>query len=84
MIRPEKNPNGAGRPLKPRTSHLCQMLTAVRLEAGMTQAEVATRMRTTPNVVARWENGQKHPSLTTLEKFAEVTGNQLEIRFVRL
>jgi len=79
MTRSEKNPNGAGRPLKPRTSPLCQMLTAVRLEAGMTQADVATRMCTTPNVIASWENGQKHPNLTTLEKFAEVTGNRLEL-----
>jgi len=83
MTRSEKNPKGAGRPLKPRTSHLCQMLTAVRLEAGMTQADVAMRMCTTANVVACWENGQKHPNLTTLEKFAEVTGNRLEIRFIQ-
>jgi transcriptional regulator with XRE-family HTH domain len=73
---------GRGRPLKPRTTLLRQTLTAVRLEAGLTQAQMAVLMRTTSGMVGRWENGDRYPTLTTLEKIAEVTGRTLEVRFV--
>jgi transcriptional regulator with XRE-family HTH domain len=73
---------GRGRPLTPRTTPLREMLTAVRLEAGLTQAEMAELMCTSSWMVTRWETGGSYPTLTTLEKIAEVTGRKLEIRFV--
>lgn len=58
-----------------------------RKEAGLTQAEVAERMATTPSVVARLESGggrQKHsPSIITLKKYAKAVGCHLEIKMVR-
>lgn len=57
-------------------------MTAVILEAGLTQTEMARLMRTDQSTIAKWENGRLYPSLTTLEKIAEVTGRTLEVRFV--
>jgi transcriptional regulator with XRE-family HTH domain len=64
--------------------HIYQTMTAVRLEAGLTQAELAQLMRTTQSAIARLETGGRVPTLTTLEKLAEVTGQRLEVRFVRI
>jgi transcriptional regulator with XRE-family HTH domain len=57
-------------------------ITQARLRSGLTQKEIAERMRTTPTVVARWETGMAVPTVTTLEMLAEVTENRLEIRIV--
>lgn len=56
-----------------------------RVEAGLTQAEVAERIGTTQSAVARLESGsQKHsPSLATLEKYASALGYKLQVRFVK-
>jgi len=66
---------------------LFDALLQARKEAGLTQAEVAERMQTTPSVVARLEAGggrQKHsPSIATLQKYAHAVGCELEIRMVR-
>ena len=62
---------------------LAELLQA-RNRAGLTQAEVAERMGTTPSAVARLEAGggsQKHsPSIATLRKYAAAVGCRLEIR----
>ena len=58
-----------------------------RMQAGLTQAEVADRMGTKTPAVARLEAGggnKRHsPSISTLRKYAEAVGCQLEIRLVR-
>lgn len=63
-------------------------LLKARLEAGMTQADVAKRMGTKPSAVARLEAGggnKKHsPSIATLRKYAEAVGCRLEIRLTRV
>ena len=51
-----------------------------RLKAGLTQAELAERMRTHRSMVTRWETGVNVPTVTTLERIAEVTGRRLVIR----
>lgn len=58
-------------------------MTTARLRAGLTQVELAKLMLTTQSSIARLENGGRYPTLTTLEKLAEVTGHRLEIRFVK-
>ena len=73
---------GRGRQHKARPEGIRQAMTAARIQAGLTQAQLAELMCTHRTVVGKWENGQKHPTLTTLEKIAEVTGRRLEIRFV--
>jgi ribosome-binding protein aMBF1 (putative translation factor) len=60
-------------------------LTAAMIEArsraGMTQEQLARRMKTTQAVVARLEGGGTRPSTRTLERYARATGNRLRISF---
>jgi DNA-binding XRE family transcriptional regulator len=52
-----------------------------RGKAKLTQADVATRMKTSQQAIARLEGGQGNPSIGTLRRFAKVTGTKLEIAF---
>ena len=56
-------------------------LIQARIDAGLTQAELAERMSTTQSVVARLEGGRVHPSTRTLERIAQSTGTRLKISF---
>jgi transcriptional regulator with XRE-family HTH domain len=58
---------------------LIQALIQARTRAGMTQEQVAKRMKTTQAVVARLEGGGSKPSTRTLERYAEATGSSLRI-----
>ena len=49
--------------------------------AGLTQEELAKKMKTTQPVVARLESGRTRPSMRTLERLAEATGSRLLISF---
>jgi len=56
-------------------------LVAARRRAGMTQAQVAGYMFTTPSVVSRLEAGRyTRPSLLTIERYAHAVGCKVEIR----
>ena len=61
---------------------LARMVTCARLQAGYTQRELAKAMQTSQAVIARWETGKRIPSVTTLDRLAEVTGLRLEVRLV--
>ena len=60
-------------------------LTAAMIEArsraGMSQEQLARRMKSTQAVVARLEGGGSRPSTRTLERYAKATGNRLRITF---
>lgn len=62
------------------------VLLEARRNAGLTQAEVASRMGVSQPALARVEaslGSRKHsPSLATLRKYAEACGKHLEIRLV--
>ncbi|MBE0418108.1 MAG: helix-turn-helix domain-containing protein [Coriobacteriia bacterium] len=59
-----------------------ELLTA-RLEAGLTQEQVAERMGTTKSAISRLEGPAKHsPSVSTLRRYAEAVGCDVEIRLV--
>lgn len=60
---------------------VAQAIAKARATAGLTQAEVAERMRTTQSNVARMEGGRTTPSTRTLEKFAQAIGARLRINF---
>ncbi|MCY4318683.1 MAG: helix-turn-helix transcriptional regulator [Alphaproteobacteria bacterium] len=60
---------------------LGRALIEARTRAGMTQAELAARMKTTQSAVARLESGRVPPSTRTLEKVARATGTRLRIQF---
>ena len=60
-----------------------QMLKA-RSRAGLTQDAVAERMGTTKSAVSRLESAGKHaPSLSTLKRYAEAVGCELQVKLVR-
>jgi ribosome-binding protein aMBF1 (putative translation factor) len=52
-----------------------------RARAGLTQAQVARRMKTTQTAIARLEGGRIKPSTRTLERYAKATGHRLVIGF---
>lgn len=56
-----------------------------RSEAGLSQAEVATRIGTTQSVVARLESprGRHSPSVATLQRYASALGYKLQVRLVK-
>lgn len=53
-----------------------------RARAGLTQAEVAQRMKTSQARISRWERGAEKPTTASVEKYAEATGARVEIRLV--
>jgi transcriptional regulator with XRE-family HTH domain len=71
--------------LGPEFRLLRQML-AARKKAGLTQAEVAERMGTRAPAITRLESslssGRHSPSLSTLTRYAEAVGCELEIRLI--
>ena len=60
---------------------LVAALIKARMEAGLTQQQVADRMHTTQGNVARIEGGRILPSTRTLRRYAEATGHRLKITF---
>ena len=56
-------------------------LVKARLQAGLTQAQVAAKMATDQAVIARLEGGKK-PSWVTLERYAKAVGKRLRIALV--
>ena len=61
-----------------------QMLRA-RARAGLTQDAVAERMGTTKSAISRLESAGKHaPSLTTLKRYADAVGCELQVELVPL
>lgn len=56
-----------------------RIVIGARSAAGLTQQELADRMQTKQSVVARLEGGGQLPSLTTLQKIAQATGQTLTL-----
>ena len=54
-------------------------LIQARMNSGLTQAEIASRMGTTQSVVARLESGRILPSVKTLHQYAKATGKNLHV-----
>jgi ribosome-binding protein aMBF1 (putative translation factor) len=52
-----------------------------RGRAGLSQEDVAVRMRTSQQTVSRLEGGRANPSLRTLRRFAKATGTRLRVSF---
>ncbi|MDO4937426.1 MAG: helix-turn-helix transcriptional regulator [Sutterellaceae bacterium] len=70
--------------IKPEFDLLARVLDA-RKSMKMTQADVAARMNTHRETVARMERqlaDGKLPTLTMLERYAQALGKRLDIRFV--
>ena len=51
-----------------------------RQRAGLSQLELARRMKTRQSAIARLERGGRSPNIKTLRKLAEATGSRLVVR----
>lgn len=56
------------------------LVTRVRGERGMTQADLAARAGTSQSAVARYESGAATPSTATLTRLLRAAGFELEVR----
>ncbi len=57
-------------------------LIKARARAGLTQSNVAKRMGTTQSVIARMESGSSLPSMSSLVRYAKVTGSRTVVKLV--
>ena len=60
---------------------LARVLIDTRSRAGLSQAELAARMKTSQSYIARIEGGRVRPSTAVLERLAKATGTRLSITF---
>ena len=60
-----------------RISEFRELVYRLRIDTGLTQAELAERMGTTQSAIARIEGGGTRPTLETLEKLARAVGQDL-------
>ncbi len=58
------------------------ILKEARLSAGLTQDEIATRIKTKKSNISRIENHAEDIKLSTLEKFAAAVGKKVEVKIV--
>ena len=54
-------------------------LILARMEANMTQEEVARKMNTTQSVIARLEGGKHFPSLQTIYKYSVAVNRSINL-----
>jgi transcriptional regulator with XRE-family HTH domain len=56
-----------------------EALRTARREAGLSQAELAARARTSQATVSAYESGRKEPSLSTLSRLLAATGTRITV-----
>lgn len=61
---------------------LIQAMLDARMRKGITQKEIARRMKTKQSVISRLETGNANPSVAFLKKLASALNTNLEIRFI--
>lgn len=60
---------------------LAERVRLLREARGITQGELAARMRTTQSAIARLESGGTYPSMNTLERVSDALGAELVVEF---
>lgn len=60
---------------------IAHALIKARIERGLTQAEIAKRMKTKQSVISRVENAKTIPSLSFLKRLAKVLDASLQVQF---
>lgn len=60
------------------TSKISGFLKHMRLDAGLTQLNVAERLGLTPQAVSKWERGESMPDITMLPEIAKIYGIRVE------
>jgi ribosome-binding protein aMBF1 (putative translation factor) len=66
-----------------RPSQLGAAILAARTAAGLSQTELAAKIKTAQTNIARLERGGSMPSTNTLQRIAKATGHKLLITFSR-
>ena len=61
---------------------LAVTLTEARRKAGLTQAQLAARMKTSQAAVARIESGRAAPKWATIERYARALGARTVLRLL--
>jgi DNA-binding XRE family transcriptional regulator len=65
------------------SAEVARQIQAIRRRAGLTQAQLAKLVRTTPSVISRLEDADYHGhSLSMLQRIAAALNKRIEIRFV--
>ncbi len=60
---------------------IARALIKARIERGLTQAEIAKKMKTKQSVISRVENARTVPSLSFLKRLAQVLDASLKVQF---
>jgi transcriptional regulator with XRE-family HTH domain len=60
---------------------MIRALIEARVQAGLTQEQLAEKMETSQSTIARLESGRTMPSGRTLARYAKATGTKLRISF---
>lgn len=60
-----------------------EILTRARLDAGLTQTQLAQRAGVTQSVVSAYERGRREPALSTLRRLVDAAGAQLVVDLTR-
>lgn len=63
-----------------RTRRLVRALSDRRREMGVSQTVIAARMGTSQSALARLEAGGSDPRLSTIERYAQALGEEVELR----
>jgi len=58
-------------------------LLSMRAKAGLTQEQVAERMRTRKSNISRLERGNTNPSWSTLSRYAHACGFELSLKPIK-
>jgi transcriptional regulator with XRE-family HTH domain len=59
-----------------------ELIRAARVESGLTQTQLAARLRVSQGAVAQLESARANPTIATLERAARAAGHRLEIRLL--
>lgn len=59
------------------------LIKLARMEAGLTQRELARRAGTSQSAIAAYEAGRKEPSLPTIKRIVRGAGQELRISLAR-
>jgi len=60
---------------------LASALISARVQADMTQQDVAEKMATSQSYIAKLEGGAVSPTMKALRRYADATGSRLKIVF---
>jgi transcriptional regulator with XRE-family HTH domain len=59
-----------------------ELIREARRRAGLSQRELARRLRTAQSVIARWESGATAPSLETVVRAVRACGFELDVHLL--